>query len=85
MWRAQVNDKEAKSVILSRSWATESMTIPAGTLIWVTTEQERALREDGLIEDWHPPLTSAPPEDDEDFYDVRGDSSGELSMTRWFI
>jgi hypothetical protein len=59
------------------------MTIPAGTLIWVTEEQERALRETGFIGDWSPPLTSAPPEDDEDFYDVHGDSSGELSTVRW--
>lgn len=62
---------EGKPVRLSRSWRTkDNVTIPAGTEIRVTEEQERELREGGFLEDLNAPhhgcLTSRPAEDEED-------------------
>ena len=67
-------------VILSRAWSMkEGVTIPAGTQIWVTKEQEQELREAGFLEDWvseGPGATGGPGEDDEEFLDVHHDDPG---------
>jgi hypothetical protein len=67
-----MSDNEGElPVRLSRSWRTkDGVTIPAGTEISVTEEQERELREGGFLEDWNPqdvPVTAGPEEDDEEF------------------
>jgi hypothetical protein len=87
------DNEDEVSVRLTRSWRTkEGVTIPPGTEIRVTEEQERELREGGFLEDLDAPgiavtggpveddeefmLTGGPDEDDEDFLDVHRDDAG---------
>lgn len=68
-----MSGNEGKPVRLSQSWRTkDGVTIPAGTKIRVTEEQERELREGGYLgdlnaSDYDYPVTVGPEEDDEMF------------------
>ena len=73
-----MSDNEDKPVRLSQTWRTkDGVTIPAGTEISVTEEQERELREGGYLEDMNAvgydvEVTEGPEEDDEDLWSSYG-------------
>jgi hypothetical protein len=69
-----MSDNEGNPVRLSQSWRmNDGVTIPAGTLILVTEEQERELREGGYLTDFNapgydPPMSAGPDEPDSLFW-----------------